>query len=323
MKWRQKGSKVEEKLQQGLGKSEKSSAFYKRFKDLARKAARMNKKHLRGPQKNKSFSEYTQRHRSRIKMQLRVKYYSTLPLIGEYDFIATKVEIFSSETQGYDTLRLIDENELPFTENNPKTLNSDEINDINLWIYIKDKYNISDQAQKELAMKTDMRNAYRIKENIAELNSKQKLKLTPGDPEGVQTSLNDSLKKQIQRLKIKGDLCEQKTGKVKLSGHGTNIGKRLKVVNTYTILNEKENARSEKGNSVLAIIKTKETYDNLKETLSDIKTEMAQLNEIEVDNVEYFLGGDWNALLAFVAQVLQTKIMHAFGANVEGTKGIM
>lgn len=53
---------------------------------------------------------------------------------------------------------------------------------------------------------------------------------------------------------------------------------------------------------------------------------MAQLNEIEVDNVEYFLGGDWNALLAFVAQtnqVLQTKIMHAFGANVEGMKGIM
>ena len=43
----------------------------------------------------------------------------------------------------------IDENELPSTESNPKTLNSDEIDDINLWIYIKDKYNISDQAWKE------------------------------------------------------------------------------------------------------------------------------------------------------------------------------
>ena len=40
----------------------------------------------------------------------------------------------------------IDENELPFTESYPKTLNSDEIDDINLWIYRKDKYNISDQA---------------------------------------------------------------------------------------------------------------------------------------------------------------------------------
>ena len=83
-----------------------------------------------------------------------------------------------------------------------------------------------------------------------------------------------------------------------MSEDGTNIGKRLKVVNfTYTILNEKENAMSEKGNYVLAIIKTKETYDNLKESLSVIKTEMAQLNEIDVDyvkyKIEYFIGGDW------------------------------
>ncbi|CAH3031048.1 unnamed protein product [Pocillopora meandrina] len=108
----------------------------------------MNKKNLRGPQKNKSFSEYAQRHQFRIKTQLKDRCYSTLSFMGEYDFIATK-----------------------------------------------------------------------------------------------------------------------------------------------------ENAMSEKGNYVLAIIKTKETYDNLKESLSDIKTEMAQLNKIEVDNVkykiEYFIGGDW------------------------------
>ncbi|CAH3031044.1 unnamed protein product [Pocillopora meandrina] len=108
----------------------------------------MNKKNLRGPKKNKSFSEYAQRHRFRIKTQLKDKCYSILCFMGEYDSIATK-----------------------------------------------------------------------------------------------------------------------------------------------------ENAMSEKGNYVLAIIKTKETYDNLKESLSDIKTEMAQLNEIEVDNVkykiEYFIGGDW------------------------------
>ena len=64
---------------------------------------------------------------------------------------------------------------------------------------------------------------------------------------------------------------------------------------TYTILNENENAMSEKGNYMLAIIKTTETYVNLKESLADIKTEMSQLKEIEVDNVKYqiefFLGG--------------------------------
>jgi len=59
--------RVEEKLQQALAKSEKSNGFYKRrFKDLARKVARMNKKKLRGPQKKKSFGEHTRRHQSRI-----------------------------------------------------------------------------------------------------------------------------------------------------------------------------------------------------------------------------------------------------------------
>ena len=97
--------KMEEKFQQALAKSEKSSGFYKwRFKDLARKVARMNKKNLRGPQKNKSFSEYAQRHQSRIKTQLKDRCYSTLPFMGEYDFIATKVEIFNAETQEYDLL---------------------------------------------------------------------------------------------------------------------------------------------------------------------------------------------------------------------------
>ena len=71
---------------------------------MARKVARLNKKNLRGPQKNKSFSEYAQRHQSRIKTQLKDRCYSTPPFMGEYDFIATKVDIFNAETQEYDSL---------------------------------------------------------------------------------------------------------------------------------------------------------------------------------------------------------------------------
>ena len=83
---------------------------------------------------------------------------------------------------------------------------------------------------------TDMPNAYKIKKNITDLNAKWKLKPTPGEAEGVQISLKDSLKEQIQRLKIKGDLGEQETVRVNMSGDGTNVRKRLKLVNfTYTI----------------------------------------------------------------------------------------
>ena len=50
----------------------------------------MNKKNLRGPQKNKSFSECTLRHQSGIQKQLKDKCYSTLSFMGEYDFYSNQ-----------------------------------------------------------------------------------------------------------------------------------------------------------------------------------------------------------------------------------------
>ena len=57
---------------------------------------------------------------------------------------------------------------------------------------------------------------------------------------------------------------------------------------------------SEKGNYVLAILKTTESYDNLKESLSDLTAEMTELSKVKVGgkhyDIEYFLGEDWNFL---------------------------
>ena len=90
--------------------------------------------------------------------------------------------------------------------------------------------------------------------------------------------------------------------KIKISGDGTKVGKRINIVNiTYTILNEKNRAMSEKGNYLLAVIKTKESYDTLAESLSNIIEEMEQTKSINVDgttyDLEYFLGGDWKFLV--------------------------
>ena len=76
------------------------------------------------------------------------------------------------------------------------------------------------------------------------------------------------------------------TIKVKISGNGSNTGKRLKLENvTSTILNEKDAAMNENGNNVLAIIKTTENYDNLtEENLADLNNEMPNLKEIIVNN---------------------------------------
>ena len=56
----------------------------------------------------------------------------------------------------------------------------------------------------------------------------------------------------------------------------------------------------------MAIIKTTESYDNLRQSLPDLIKEMSNLKEINVNGcnykIEYYLGGDWK-LLALVCGV--------------------
>ena len=83
---------------------------------------------------------------------------------------------------------------------------------------------------------------------------------------------------------------------------------------------------NEKGNYVLAILKTTENYDNLKESLADLTEEMSKLNKVKVRgksyNIKQFLGGIGSSQPVFVGQGELTKSMHAFGANVLITRGI-
>ena len=88
---------------------------------------------------------------------------------------------------------------------------------------------------------------------------------------------------------------------MKLSGDGTNIGKRLHVVNfTFTLLEEGALAFSAEGNHPLAIIKESEKYNYLANALKHISKEVKRLATIDVDdttyNIVYHLGGDWKFL---------------------------
>lgn len=166
-----------------------------------------------------------------------------------------------------------------------------------MWLYLKDKFNISNEAWRELSVKAkDFPKLSDMTKRINELNDTWELSRTPGEAEGVQVKFEDSLQKQLARLNLK-----ENTIKVKLRGDGTQIGKRLKIVNfTYTILNEKDVAMGEKANYILAILKTTENYENLQESLCDLRNEMQSLTNITVNNhthnIEYFLGGDWKFL---------------------------
>ena len=72
-----------------------------------------------------------------------------------------------------------------------------------------------------------MPNNYKIEKKLKELNAKWNLQPTPGQAERVQLSLRESLEEQEIRLQGKGVFHMNTKIKVKISGDGTNIGKRM------------------------------------------------------------------------------------------------
>lgn len=88
---------------------------------------------------------------------------------------------------------------------------------------------------------------------------------------------------------------------MKPSGDGTNIGKRLHVINfTFTLLEEGSLAHSCDGNYTIAIFKEPEKYEYLRDALEDIRNEIETPTAITVDGetykINYYLGGDWKFL---------------------------
>ena len=181
-----------------------------------------------------------------------------------------------------------------------------DIDIINMILYIKDRHIVSGCAYHEfMQVCKSLPRSYKIKERIAELNRKWNIQPTPPGMIGVQQSLKERLYvrvvKLIEQSPPNAQFRTNERLRVKISGDGTNIGKRLHVVNvTFTLLDEGAAAYSFDGNHPIAIFKEPEDYESLEKCLSDILTEMSELSAIEVNGecyeVEYFLGGDMKFL---------------------------
>ena len=258
--------------------------------------------------KSKPFSEYSLRHKHRIKSELKSECQVALDFLGLYEMIPTKVEYYNHLEGSYEIVNLVDESELDSSLiSDDSTEVRDEITDeqldnVFLMLYVKDKFQISDKAWQELSVQAkDLPSKYSIKKRIELLNTQWNVFPTPGAAEGVQMKLKDSLMEQTSRLLKDKKLNNCNSLKIKVSGDGTRIGKRLQLLNvTYTIINEGNIAMSEKVNYVLAVIKTKDDYTDIRGSLSDLRDEMKKLDSITCENrtfqIEYFLGGDWKFL---------------------------
>ena len=73
-----------------------------------------------------------------------------------YKFVASKVEVFNDDTEQYKTFDLIDKDHMPPSGSNYSDLTDAQVNVMKYWIYIKDKFNISNKACHEMARKSEL-----------------------------------------------------------------------------------------------------------------------------------------------------------------------
>ena len=298
-----------EKLRQQSKFQEKIAKLEAEKQHLQKRASNLSaavRNHGVGPLRGsslKALDEYSDSHRRRLKRARAENCGDSLRWLQHEGYAPLSVKVQSTKTGKTEFIDLRNEDvEDVFGSGD---VSDNHVDTLNMMLFVKDWYNVSHSAYHEFAkICKQMPRQYKIGDRIKELNKLWNIRATPNGTVGVQQSLEDRLHTRVKRL-IKtsppnAPFLQDRQLKVKLSGDGTNIGKRLHVVGfTFTLLDENQACSSE-GNHLLAVFKEPESYDSLKQALEDIIYEVEHLDAIEVDGVsysiEYYMGGDWKFL---------------------------
>ncbi|CAB3978408.1 Hypothetical predicted protein [Paramuricea clavata] len=195
-----------------------------------------------------------------------------------------------------------------------KDLSEEEKQKVKNILFILDKFCIGDASYHELTMLYDgLPRSYLIKQCKDEINKLSHIVRTPGTAPGAQLDFMSELKSIHQGTIDISDPTFKLD--IKLSGDGAKMSRLTNfVVISFSILNNKKDVMSSKGNHTLAIIKRHESYDLLKSSCSTIFEQVNKLVEskrIEVNGssipVEVYLGGDYKFLLLMMGMKCATS----------------
>ena len=240
----------------------------------------------------------------RLKNQIANDCQIALSFLGVHAITAQKVEIFNVETEKYELINLQENRIYPISTLAEDKRTDVDINNVNLLMLIKDKFNISNSAYHEIASACkQLPRGCKLIKQMTELNKQWNIFPTVSG-NGVQQKTTDRLALRIKALrkKMPENPCHNSRKiRVKLTGDGTNIGKRMHVVIiAFTVIDEELAAMLSEGNHTIAILRITENYEDLRLELQDIVNEINTLKSITVDGVSYeierFLGGDWKFL---------------------------
>ena len=108
--------------------------------------------------------------------------------------------VFNTETEKLENITVRKDLETAL-QLNGEELGEQEADLVSMMLHVKDKYNISGSAYHELAsLCREMPRHYRLKQRIAELNSKWNIVPTPEGTVGVQQRLQERLTACLERL---------------------------------------------------------------------------------------------------------------------------
>ena len=106
----------------------------------------------RGPAKRKHFQiTLHKKHQSRVQEQMVTDCETSLSFLGLHYFVGTKIEIFNENTHEYETLNLVDEEHIQ-TSSQTEELTNENIDEVNLPLYIKERFDVSNEAYHKLQM---------------------------------------------------------------------------------------------------------------------------------------------------------------------------
>ena len=244
----------------------------------------------------KSWDDLTSKRKSQLISDCQIN----LDFLGLYGLTATEVQTIDSKGE-MRTVKLMNQNERNFFQVSGKrveTVCDDDMDKLNMTLFAKDQYSITDVSYKYLSRLFDeMPRFYSVQKRIETINKKWKIK---SKDNVVYYSVKDTLEERLQNLSH--DHLADNTINVKISGDGTLIGKRLNLcVVSIVVLNEEENAKNARGNHIVCLIKGGENYNLLKYGLKETIDEIKDLNSIKYNGsqitIKWFLGGDYKFLL--------------------------
>ena len=132
------------------------------------------------------FTEYSRQHQAQVRKQLKEQCQTALSFLGYYNFVPSRIELYNHDTGVVNSFTFMENDELLLTETDEEKINETEVDSMNMWLYLKDKFSISNGAWRETSMKSDDPPCLnKITKHVKKLNQKWKIKPTPKEAEGV------------------------------------------------------------------------------------------------------------------------------------------